>query len=201
MDHIEIVLPDMKRAAGRVARKWPEVTNQEDLFQDLVIHFLDRPGSLEALALLPSDKRLARLVAIGHERASANRDDLEVFSGQFTYSVDEVRKLAERGAVMESVQDYDAPSLDMQQAMTVLKRRNRDYWSALIEKYVNGISPERNSAAAKVLERGLESLTTLMNRASTARKYEFTNGGRYRNNRSALNGSDRDYEGAGRYDD
>lgn len=201
MEYIEVVLPAMEAAAGRVAKKWPNTTSKEDLYQDLVVHFLESPGSLEALAQLPPDKRLARLVAIGHERAAAARDDMEVFSGQFSYSVDEVRKLAERGAVLQRVKDYDAPSIDLQESMVLLKKRNRDYWSAITERYVNEETNADNPAARMVLQRALESLTTLMNRARASKRYTFTNGGRYRNNQVALNQGDRDYEGVGRYDE
>lgn len=200
MDYIEIVLPDMKAAAGRVAKKWPQVTNQEDLFQDLVVHFLESPGSLEKLAQLAPNKRLARLVAIGHERASAARDDLEQFSGQFTYSVDEVRKLAQRGAILKSVEAFHAASVDLQESMATLKNNNKDYWGAIVDRYVNDTVPAQG-APAMVLSRALESLTKLMNRARASKRYEFTNGGRYRNNQVALNEGDLDYEGAGRYDD
>lgn len=201
MEYIEVVLPDIEKAAGRVAKKWAQVTTQEDLYQDLIVHFLEAPGSLEKLAELPPGKRMARLVSIGHERASAARDDLEVFSGQFAYSVDEVRSLAERGAILSRVRDFDAASIDFQESLALLKKRNRDYWSAIVDRYVEGNVPERGSALEKVLSRGLESLTTLMNRARATKRYEYTNGGRFRNNQAALNQGDRDYEGAGRYDD
>lgn len=200
MDYIEVVLPDIEKVAGRVAKKWPQATTQEDLFQDLVVHFLERPGSLETLAGLPKSDREAILTRVAHQTASASRDDLDVFSGQFAYSVDEVRKLAERGAALNRVQAFDAPSIDFQASLELLKKRNRDYWSAIIERYVNDTVPAQG-AAAMVLSRALESLTTLMNRARATKQYEFTNGGQYRNNRKALNQGDRDYEGAGRYDD
>jgi hypothetical protein len=81
MDYIEKVLPDMKKAAERVARKWPNVTTNEDLFQDLVVHFLESPGSLEKIAELEADHRTSVLTNIGHQLASKERDDLSVFLG------------------------------------------------------------------------------------------------------------------------
>ena len=200
VSYIEAVLPDIKKAAERVAKKWPQATTQDDLFQELVLHFLEAPGSLEKLANLSPEKRLARLVAIGHERASEARDTLDHFSGQFNYSVDEVRKLVERGAILHRVADFDAASIDLQASMDVLKKRNRDYWSVLVEVYVEGVRPERKSAREKVLERALDSLTTLMNRARATQQYEFTNGGRYRNNQAAISQARLDYDGEGDYD-
>lgn len=200
MNYIEVVLPDLKTAAARVAKKWPQATTEEDLFQDLVVHFLEAQGSLEKLAELPRDKRLARLVAIGHERASAARDAVDLFSGQFNYSVDEVRKLADKGAALELVDGFNGASVDFQASLGAMKKQNRDYWSAITDRYVSGAVPSQG-APAVVLVRALESLTTLMNRARATQSYEFTNGGRYRNNQQALNQSDNDYEGVGRYDD
>lgn len=167
----------------------------------LVVHFMEAPGALEALAELPVDKRRARLTAIGHEKASGERDDLEVFSGQFTYSVDEVRKLLERGALEDTVEGFDAASEDAKAALLQMQTRNTDYASALVNKYVFRQSPARVSPEAKVLERAVDSLTTHMNRVSSSARYEFSNGDRFRNNKQALNQGDRDYDGEGRYDD
>lgn len=196
VSYIEEVLPDIETAAQRVAKKWPQITTADDLYQELVLHFLEAPGSLEKLAGLSSEKRLARLVAIGHERASEARDKLDYFSGQFNYSVDEVRKLLERGAILTRVRDFDAASIDVQASMEVLHKRNRDYWSILVERYVTGIKFDRESNEAKhLLPRAVESLTTLMNRARSTQSYEFTNGGRYRNNKAAVSQTRLDYEG------
>lgn len=195
VNYIETVLPDIKKAAQRVAKKWPQVTTEDDLFQDLTLHFLERPGSLEKLAHLTADKRLARLVAIGHEKASANRDDLEQFSGQFNYSVDEVRKLLDRGAIIHIIPGHDAASVDVQTSMQVLKKRNLDYWSVLVDRYVQGVVPANGSSVRKVLDRATESLTTLMNRGRASQTYEFTNGGRYRNNKAAVSQIREDYDG------
>lgn len=201
MEYIEIVLPDLEKVAGQVARKWPQVTSQEDLYQDLVVHFLERPGSLEKLTEFASPDRQKIVNRVAHQIASGQRDDLEIFSGQFTYSVPEVRKLAEKGAALNRVANFDAASIDFQESLALLKKQNRDYWSVFVDRYVNDVQPERNSAGAKVLERAVESLTILMNRARATKQYEFTNGGTYRNNKAALQVSDTDYEGAGRYDD
>jgi len=201
LEYIETVLPDIKKAAQRVSKKWPQVTTEDDLFQDLVVHFLEAPGSLEKLAGLSPSDRLARLVAIGHERASGARDTLEVFSGQFTYSVDEVRKLAERGAVLGEVPGFNAAVVDFQASLALLKSRNRDYWSVIVDRYAEGKEASSIAAERVLLQRAMDSLTTLMNRARATQRYEYTNGGQHRNNKRALNQSDLDYSGEGRYDD
>lgn len=196
MSYIDNVLPDMRRAARTVAAKWPQVTTEEDMTNTLVVHFMEAPGALQTLAELPSDKRVARLTAIGHERASAERDDREVFSGQFTYSVDEVKQLLERGALAGHVNGFDAGREDLLQAIRTLHGRTPNYADAIWLRYDQAGKPNRDA-----LSRGIEALTTLMNRVSSNERYQFNNGGRFRNNRQALNQADLDYNGEGRYDD
>jgi hypothetical protein len=202
MHDIETVLPDIQRAAKRVAGKWPQVTTEEDMVQVLSLHFLEAPGALEALIKLTPDKRLGRLIGIGHDKASGQRDDLEVFSGQFTYSVDEVRKLLERGALDGQVDRYDAATADIETAYGELQAKNEGHAKALHSRYVLNVVPANQSAERFVLDRAVDSLTTHMNRVSRSARYQFTNGGRFRNNRMAVNQSDWDYEGVdGRFDE
>lgn len=195
-EDIGLVMNEIERAARKVALKWPQITSEEDMVQSLVLHFLERLPSLQVLVELPTDKRLGRLTAIGHEKASAQRDDLEVFSGSFSYSVDEVRRLLERGALDGHVDNFDAGVEDVLQGMEALRKKNSNYAMSIISRYQTHGEPNRVT-----LSRGLESLTTLMNRIKATERYEFTNGGRFRNNRQALNQADLDYEGQGRYDD
>jgi hypothetical protein len=196
VDVIESILPDFQTAAESVARKWPQATTAEDLFQDLVVHFLERPGSLENLSKLEQPARVKRLTAIGHEKASAARDDFAVFSGQVAYSVDEVRVLAAKGAATQIIPNFEAGSTDFQVALEELRRKNPTYFKALVNRYVNGDpAPERGSSAEKVGQRAMESLTTLMNRISSAKRYNHENGSRRRNNHQARLQVEQDYLG------
>jgi hypothetical protein len=196
VDVIESILPDFQTAAESVARKWPQATNPEDLFQDLMIHFLERPGSLESLFNLNQVDRVKRLTAIGHEKASSARDDYALFSGQIAYSVDEVRFLASKGAATKTVPNFEAGSTDFQVALEELRKKNPKYHGVLVRVYVGGEHFDRKSNEAKnVLPRAMESLTTLMNRLNTARRYNHENGSRRRNNRQARVDVELDYLG------
>jgi hypothetical protein len=200
MTDIETVLPDIRRAAKRVAGRWPQVVTEEDMVQTLSLHFLEAPGALEALINLPSAKRLGRLIGIGHDKASGQRDDLEVFSGQFTYSVDEVRRLLDRGSLEGQLDGYNAATADIETAYGELQVKNEGHAKALYSRYVLQVVPDRDGPEKDVLSRAVDSLTLHMNRVSRSARYEFSNGGRFRNNRQAINQGDLDYEGEGRFD-
>jgi hypothetical protein len=200
MTLIETVLPDIRKAAKRVAGRWPQVVTEEDMVQTLSLHFLEREGSLEALIKLTADKRLGRLIGIGHDLASGQRDDLDVFSGQFTYSVDEVRRLLDRGALEGQLDGYNAATADVETAYGELQVKNEGHAKALYSMYVLRVVPENRSPEHQVLLRAVDSLTLHMNRVSRSARYEFSNGGRFRNNRQAINQGDLDYDGEGRFD-
>lgn len=197
VDVIENVLPDFQKAAESVARKWPQATNVEDLFQDLVVHFLEREGSLVALLKLEQEDRLKRLVAIGHEKAAKARDDFAVFSGQVSYSVEEVKALAAKGAATTTVPNHEAGSTDFQGGLEELARRNSVYADVIRRKFVTDEYDAKDVNQRKLLQRATESLTTQMNRLSATRRYSHENGGRHRSNSAARMITEEDYNGGG----
>jgi hypothetical protein len=198
MNLIEEVMPDIRRAAKKVADKWPSITTQEDMVQTLTVHFLEAPGALRKLAELTPGKRMGRLVGIGHDKASGERDALDVFTGQFSYSVDEVRKLLERGGLDGQVDGFNSAVADLEAAYGELQVKNAEYGKAIWDRYALGILPVRKSADARRLERSVDSLTVHMNRVSKSARYEYLNGGRKRSvltNPSAISVDEHDYEG------
>jgi hypothetical protein len=197
MNLIEEVMPDIRRAAKKVADKWPSITTQEDMIQTLTVHFLEAPGALKKLAELTPGKRMGRLIGIGHDKASGERDALDVFTGQFSYSVDEVRKLLERGGLDGQVGGFNSAVADLEAAYGELQVKNAGHGKALWDRYALGIKPAQG-APAMVLSRALESLTVHMNRVSKSARYEYLNGGRKRSvltNPSAISVGEHDYEG------
>jgi hypothetical protein len=178
-----------------VARKWPQATTAEDLFQDLVVHFLERPGSLEKLAGLEQSSRIKSLVAIGHKKASAARDDFAVFSGQISYSVDEVRILAAKGAATQTISNFEASSTDFQVALEELRQKTPQYHDVIVRRYVNKDYDSKDQNQRKLLQRAMDSLTTLMNRISSAKRYNHENGSPHRDNQQARTEVELDYLG------
>jgi DNA-directed RNA polymerase specialized sigma24 family protein len=170
------MLPEIQRAARSVAFKWPLVTTAEDLAQDIFLRLMDTAGSVSKLSEMAPNGRMSSLTRIGHQIASGDRDDLEYFSGQFAYSVEEVKRLLIKGGLTVELEGFDAAVFDLRQAMEALKVRNINQANAIIQRYTLEVPPDKD-----VLSRGIESLTVLMNRARSSQESEFRNGGRRRN--------------------
>jgi hypothetical protein len=193
-DEITEVLPQIEKAARAVASKWPGVVEEGDMVNDLILHFLERAGSLETLATLPVEKRVARLTAIGHEKASAEMSAHEVFTGQVTYSVEDVKKLLGAGALEGQMDRFEAAVEDVGRAAAELRESNDRYHGLLWQRFVLGQFPK--GADKEALSQAIVSLTVKMNRVRKANDYEFENGGRFRNNNQAIAATGLDYEGS-----
>lgn len=192
------IRPEIERAARSVARKWDQVTDAEDLEQEILTHLMARPGSLKKLTEMEEDQRRGTLVRIGHQLASEERTRYEYFSGQYTYSVDEVRLLLERKALSGPVEGFDAARLDAIRALQGLEESSPEYAAGIVRRYVFGEVPDRDSAARKALNRAVDSLTNRMNRNRNNDIAEYENGGGRRavlSNRRARRAVDADYYG------
>jgi hypothetical protein len=202
MSTLNDIMPELKKAARTVAYKWPQITTEDDMLQDLSVHFLEREGSLTKLSEMSSTTRLASLIRVGHQIASSHRDDYDVFAGQFTYSVEEVRKLLEnRGLDVDSdLYSYNPAVQDLKLAILQLQEKNFDQSSAILNRYVFNLVPDRDSNDRKLLNRAVDSLTKLMNRTKASDSYEYKNGGRHRNNTQALSVSELSYDGETEFD-
>lgn len=198
-DRLQALLPDIRTAARTVAYKWPTVTTSEDMTQDLVLHFIERKGSAIKLSEMEVGERRAALVRVGHQLAAAMRDDFEVFSGQYRYSVDDVKAGLSKGA-LKGKDSLNVQSGDLVQALVALNKKNPEQGQAIVARYLNEVRPQ-SGADKMVLSRGIENLTRLMNRADISEEYDYENGGRFRNNRSAISQVDLDYDGEARFDD
>lgn len=198
-ENLDRILPDIKSVARSVAFKWPTITTAEDLVNDLALHFLEREGSLEKLAGMEVGERRASLTRVGHQICAAMRADFEVFSGQYRYSVDDVKEALAKGA-LKGQDSYNVQASDVLPAMMDLNKKNPEQAQAVAIRYLQNISPKEDGPK-KVLSRGIENLTLLMNKSNVTEDYEYDNGGRYRNNRQAINQVDLDYDGEGRFDE
>jgi hypothetical protein len=191
------MLPEIRRAARTVARKWPQVTSQEDMTQSIFMHFLERTGSTLKLADMVPGERAASLIKIGHQVASQEREKYDRFSGQFTYSVDEVRTALDDGGLTKGADVIRVVHIDVQKAMEYLESKTPGYATALVRKYVDEESPS-NKSEENLLYRAVETLTSRMNRNRNLDRAEFTNGGGRRSlitNAEARDAANNDYAG------
>lgn len=186
-------MPEIRKAANTVAFKWPNVVESEDVAQDIFLLFMTRPNSVDKLEAMEPPKRYASLVRIGHQIAAGERNDNDVFSGNFSYSVEEVKSALNKGALSPQTGKFDPVAFDIRESLEALKVRNENYSNAIYQRYVLEVPAERNA-----LNRGLEKLTSLMNRTRMDKDSDFANGGRYRtsvSNRSAVLDTQDGYEG------
>jgi len=194
-DHLRQILPAIKRAANTVAYRWPGTVTPDELFQSLCVHFLERKGSLAKLAGMVPGERDASLTRVGHQIASEARDDYEQFSGQYVYSVDEVRKMLEKGKLDGQLEGYIAATADLLLGFDQLSAQYRE---ALQLRYVEGLPFPKDKRGENALLRAVDELTIQMNRIRISDNREYRNGGRKRQsvpNIEALAQSELDYDG------
>jgi hypothetical protein len=183
---------EVRKAAKTVAHKWPNVVNADDMEQDIYLRLLESPGSVEKLLNDFSDRsRLNAIVRIGHEIAKIEREDYEIFMGDFRYSVDEVKKILDNRALIDlyeldeetnlksswgayfsvsnefenKVVEKVAIESDVRRAMESLASKNSRYAEVIQRRYgKEEVIPQDESAEHKRLGRALTALTKEMNR-------------------------------------
>jgi len=152
----------IRKAAKTVAVQWPTVVDEDDLEQDIYVHLLERPGSVEKLLTEFADKdRFNAIIAIGHQIAAKERTDYEVFSGNFRYSVNEVRNLLEKRTFEDANLSRTSTSGDLLNGINQIGETHRQI---IQRKYKAG---ERITTGAErtLLSEALTALTTQMNRS------------------------------------
>lgn len=164
-EHIpKVFYTKVDRAARDIAGKWPQTT-WEDLRQDMWVHLLERPNQLEQLVAAENPRDQLKKVA----QQSANRvhSAYELFSGQYQYGADEVKELLEMGVITNPEETTLVESTDLATAMLMLKESNRNYFDAIVDKYVhNKPVLDRN-----LVSRGVIKTSEFMNRVNKSNRY------------------------------
>jgi hypothetical protein len=200
MSNIEELMPDIRAVARTVAFKWPSVVTVDDMVSNLTVRLMQTQGSIDKLLDLETPQRRKTLTRVGHQIASKERDDYDVFAGRYLYSVDDVKRLLAAGAIDGPDDKFRTTGIDVLDAMIELEKKNPNHTKAILDRYVDGVQHTPGSAQQKMLVRALESLTLLMNRVKRSKTSDYNRDGR-RNNRQEVNRVDLDYTGEPRYDD
>lgn len=159
-----LYVKQIKRVARNVSSQWPGVVEPDDLEQMIWVHILERPGTQRDLDGMDEHSRYRTLSKLGHRVASQERADLDHFSGNFRYSVDEVKSVLSRGVLVEDIDGFDEAVFDLMEALKVLVARSPQYADAITSRYADQVNP---SGDAKVtLSRALTSLTDEMNKSN-----------------------------------
>ncbi|GAA1940189.1 hypothetical protein [Amycolatopsis minnesotensis] len=169
------LMPIVQKAARITALEWPNVIDAEDAEQEIVLSLL-ADSYATTVAELDDAARLRVLVKIGGHVAARYRGDYETFSGNVLYSTKEVRRLLDGGALNERGSKFDAGRADVVAAFVSLPA---DYQNALRKRYVVR-GGQTEARARKQLQRAVDALTELMNRAvrRTTREHDDGPGSR-----------------------
>ena len=198
--YIVDMLPDIKRAARRVAREWADVIDADDAEQEIALRILDlTEPKVRELYELDRDLRISVLIEIGHQIGMKYRDDYELFSGNYTYGTRDVRRMLDNDALAgaeegsgtplwelpESVIAQLSPTetetvserIDLFMGMKKLADRNSAYYTAITNYYVHGIPLDNsNSTERSKLQRAVDALTREMNNSRRRRVAEYLEG-------------------------
>jgi hypothetical protein len=185
----------VRYAARAVANEWPGVVEEDDVEQEIWLRLLDAsPKYVEELHSLSKAAREKVLRDIGHQYALDERDDYNLFSGNYKYSGDDVRDYLRKGALHRPIDDAQSLQsaqfrgdddenssksssigretdlvvewLDIRTAMQRLTRKNSEYAGALWRRYgPDPLIPEHNSAEKRRLHRAERALVREMNAA------------------------------------
>ena len=178
---------EIRRAAKSVAFQWPGIVDQEDVEQSLWLHLLERPGSVEKILGMEDDARYRAIIGIGHQLASKERTDYEHFSGNFRYSVKEVKALLSSGVLKDlgpglasswsgeefytkggefedAVLTKNSMETDLLRGMAGLLKANASYYDAIRRTHLED-ETSLEAVDRKRLERAQVALTTQMNRS------------------------------------
>jgi len=214
---------EVHKAAKSVAHQWPGIVEADDLEQDIYLRLLESPGSVDKLLNEFDDRnRLNAIIQIGHQIAAQERTDYEVFSGNFRYSVNEVKRLLEDralhnenpelssnwsvaedfvskgGEFEDTVLNKSSSENDLRRGMKRLRERNSKYAEVIDRRYLRDeVIPQEDRAERTRLTRALTALTTEMNRSfkQQQRQHEGPGSRRAISNAAAYVKSNQQYSG------
>lgn len=159
-DQVEILSPMVKTVSRRTAAYWPGTISADDAEQEIWVRLMELTDhKLAALVESPRAGALSALQMIGMQIASNYRNDYEVFSGNYHYSTDEVRRLLDAGALSHGDPLTATERADM---TTALDRLTPQYAEALVRRYVSGVTSQDFRSTSM---RAVEALTREMNRS------------------------------------
>lgn len=157
----------IREVAESIKSQWPDVIGADDAAQEIWVHLLERPGTMDKLLALEKGPQKNVLVRIGHQVASEYRASYEVFSGNYRYGVNEVKSLLGSGVLKSERVEINIERMDLEDGLTALARKNKRHADLVCSRYA--FDETISTSDKDALSRALESLTDLMNRAHRAR--------------------------------
>lgn len=169
------LMPVIKRAAKSVAWGWPGVLDAEEAEQMIALKFLESPGSAKKVREMPRDAQYRAVVGIGHQLASKEREDYNIFKGSYKWSVKEVKDRLLDGALTKPGNQNNAFTVDLIDALVELQKRSPQYVDAVLSRYADFEIPQGGKEKVQ-LSRALTGLTLEMNKANRRNHVERDDG-------------------------
>lgn len=188
----------VKKVARNVSYHWPGVVEPDDLEQLIWLFILERPSTQRHLGGLDEHSRYRALSKIGHELASKERASYDVFSGNFRYSVDEVKYVLSKGVLIEDLTGWDEAVHDLMEGLEVLVTRSPQYVDAITSRYADMEYPKGD--AKVTLSRALTAVTDEMNKSNKRRHADEPGMRKAVSNAAARAISSSQYEGVWDYE-
>ncbi|ANA86995.1 DNA binding protein [Gordonia phage Strosahl] len=172
---VKVLGEDITKAAKSVAYQWPGIVEAEDIEQGIWEHILARPGAEARLMNSTPTGRYKAIVHFGHQIASQERTDYDHFSGNYRYSVDEVKKaLVEFMPEGPGVAGTATSEIKLDIERSLFKLNDR-YFDLVVRRYGEQESI-RNGADKEALSQAVASLTDLMNSSNKQQHADRTDG-------------------------
>lgn len=170
------LMPVIKRAAKSVAFQWPGVIEADDVEQGIHLRLLESPGSVSKIYEMEDRAQYRAIVGIGHQIASQERADYDYYKGSYRYSVVEVRKLLNDGALLEPPEGFNEAMVDLELALAELRDDKPQYWDAILSRYQDGKPTTDDKQYKDALNHGLTALVDEMNTLNRRRFAERDDG-------------------------
>lgn len=164
----------IKIAARRASANWYGLLEPEEIESELWIEILESGATEGKLGASEPDLLIDLLVRMAERICIKERDNYEHYSGNYRYSVNEVRELAEM-FFTRSGEDLSVDFVDFEIGFDKLSDTNPNYAEAIYRRYALG-EPQDTEPGKSSLKRGHTKLTNLMNRNFKKREYEYENG-------------------------
>lgn len=167
-DKVLELVPTIKKAAKSIAYNWPGVLDEDDAFQSISLKLLESPGSVTKILGMDRAAQYRAIVGIGHQLASKERANYDIFKGSYRYSVKEVKDVLSAGVLVEDFDHFHEVVFDLMEGLEVLTDRTPQYVDAILSRYADFEIPKQGADAGR-LSRALEVLTNEMNKSNKRR--------------------------------
>ena len=176
LDTLEPLMRHINKAAKFIGFQWAGVTNEDDSKQSISLHLLERPGSVDKILNMDDKAQYRAIVGIGHQLASAERADYDIYKGSYRYNVAEVKSVLDLGVLTEGIDGWDEAVHDLMEALEALTAKAPQYLDAILKRYADWEIPVSRSAEQVALSRALTSLVEEMNKSNKRRFSERDDG-------------------------